>query len=527
MLAAMPACNNGDGFDNGIPDARIAQDGTSQEQALTRIDPEPDGVNCPAGGYAVYTGLDANGDGVLQDSEIASTSYICNAPNPTTIEGSVVINNSVDAAKLVGVTMITGSLTIDATGLHSIDLSSLTFVGGDVQLTNFSGTVISAPALTMIGGTLAIDDVGSGPALHARARPGNRGDNRSATELAPNAPQPTGTTNTVVGVAFPALTSVGGAITIGGGGGTGNLAKLATLDLSALTTVTGNVNFSGSALAAISLPNVVSIGGNFATGGGPFALSLAGMEPGTQLSSIAAPKLTTVGGGIAFQIFVSANSTLTLPALTSVTGDVTLAVSSFDLTHLATVGGGINISAPATPSSFTALTSVANSITVDGPVAFPVLTSAASDVVLGTTSPPTFASLQSIGGQLTILQVSFTDLTDSTFPQLSSVQGNVIVSANNALLTVSLDSLTTIGGNFYFGTEGSSDTVLNTVSATSLTTVTGQIFFGKEPELATVDFPSLTSVGSLSFGGTIVDICQQQALQEQCGIVVSNPASCP
>lgn len=47
---------------------------------LTREDPEPAASNCPYTGTAVRTGPDVNGDGVLADSEVQSTSYRCNTP---------------------------------------------------------------------------------------------------------------------------------------------------------------------------------------------------------------------------------------------------------------------------------------------------------------------------------------------------------------------------------------------------------------------------------------------------------------
>jgi hypothetical protein len=46
---------------------------------LVRVDPEPPGEHCANGGVAVSSGNDANGDGVLDDGEIASTEYVCSA----------------------------------------------------------------------------------------------------------------------------------------------------------------------------------------------------------------------------------------------------------------------------------------------------------------------------------------------------------------------------------------------------------------------------------------------------------------
>jgi len=45
--------------------------------ALVRIDSEAAGANCTAGGARISAGLDANGNGVLDGGEIASTRYVC------------------------------------------------------------------------------------------------------------------------------------------------------------------------------------------------------------------------------------------------------------------------------------------------------------------------------------------------------------------------------------------------------------------------------------------------------------------
>ncbi len=50
--------------------------GTSTGSVL-RLDVEPPGENCPNGGTAVRAGIDVNGDGDLDDPEIATTRYVC------------------------------------------------------------------------------------------------------------------------------------------------------------------------------------------------------------------------------------------------------------------------------------------------------------------------------------------------------------------------------------------------------------------------------------------------------------------
>ncbi|ADO70947.1 DUF7151 family protein [Stigmatella aurantiaca] len=58
--------------------------GTDGKDASVRLTPEPPGARCPQGGTAIQTGLDDNGDGVLNDSEVQQTSFVCSGgSNPS------------------------------------------------------------------------------------------------------------------------------------------------------------------------------------------------------------------------------------------------------------------------------------------------------------------------------------------------------------------------------------------------------------------------------------------------------------
>jgi hypothetical protein len=67
---------------NGAP----GSEGAPGAQALARLDPEAAAANCGAGGTAVRSGVDSNGNGTLDTAEVASTSYICNG---TTVSAEV------------------------------------------------------------------------------------------------------------------------------------------------------------------------------------------------------------------------------------------------------------------------------------------------------------------------------------------------------------------------------------------------------------------------------------------------------
>jgi len=55
--------------------------GSTGQTSLVRIDPETAGANCAHGGARITTGLDANGNSVLDGGEVASTSFVCSGAN--------------------------------------------------------------------------------------------------------------------------------------------------------------------------------------------------------------------------------------------------------------------------------------------------------------------------------------------------------------------------------------------------------------------------------------------------------------
>jgi hypothetical protein len=55
--------------------------GQNGKNALVRLDSEPAGANCAYGGTAVKSGLDTNGDGTLNPSEVQTTQLVCSSAN--------------------------------------------------------------------------------------------------------------------------------------------------------------------------------------------------------------------------------------------------------------------------------------------------------------------------------------------------------------------------------------------------------------------------------------------------------------
>ncbi|WP_225413209.1 DUF7151 family protein [Stigmatella hybrida] len=55
--------------------------GQNGKNALVRLDSEPAGTNCAYGGASVKSGLDTNGDGTLNTSEVQTTQFVCSSAN--------------------------------------------------------------------------------------------------------------------------------------------------------------------------------------------------------------------------------------------------------------------------------------------------------------------------------------------------------------------------------------------------------------------------------------------------------------
>ena len=55
--------------------------GVNAKNDLLSVASEPAGINCINGGGRVSVGLDQNGNGVLDQSEVTSFNYICNGIN--------------------------------------------------------------------------------------------------------------------------------------------------------------------------------------------------------------------------------------------------------------------------------------------------------------------------------------------------------------------------------------------------------------------------------------------------------------
>lgn len=71
---------NGNGVldDSEIETSEVVCNGEDGVDSLVAISGEPAGVNCPAGGVRIDSGPDSNGNGVLDAGEITQTEFVCN-----------------------------------------------------------------------------------------------------------------------------------------------------------------------------------------------------------------------------------------------------------------------------------------------------------------------------------------------------------------------------------------------------------------------------------------------------------------
>jgi OmcA/MtrC family decaheme c-type cytochrome len=70
---------------NAASTVYVCNGGSGGKNALVKTSAEPAGTNCAAGGVKMESGLDANGNGVLDPSEViaAQTTYVCNGASAT------------------------------------------------------------------------------------------------------------------------------------------------------------------------------------------------------------------------------------------------------------------------------------------------------------------------------------------------------------------------------------------------------------------------------------------------------------
>jgi hypothetical protein len=72
------ACIEGQWSQVVLPPGPQGPQGSTGAESLINVTAEPPGKNCPYGGERIDVGVDTDGDGILQQSEVQHTTYVCN-----------------------------------------------------------------------------------------------------------------------------------------------------------------------------------------------------------------------------------------------------------------------------------------------------------------------------------------------------------------------------------------------------------------------------------------------------------------
>ncbi|HTJ42032.1 MAG TPA: hypothetical protein VL463_08030 [Kofleriaceae bacterium] len=406
--------------DGTLDDAEITSVAYVCKNALlTRVDVEPAGAHCAVGGAAVESGSDTDGDGTLDDAEITHTEYVCG----TTIAGDYTVKAQSDVDALADVQAITGTLTIDnQSSVTAISLPKLRAVGGDVEIKDNTNAVsLDAPLLAEVGGDFQIVNQ-----------------------------------DKIAAISLPALADAGG-VRIDGNG------VLSKLSLPQLRMARG-LEISNSPLTQeLDLSSLTSVG----------ELSIWSVST----PEIALPQLGTVSGKLT--VTKVASSSLSAPLLFSVNGDLTISTSpklaSLDLSSLGTIGGELRVEETIllTSLDLPSLDTIATSVWIN------------DNKKLASISMP----IERIYGYLYLLKnPALADLKGLS--SLYSV-GGFYFSGNHTLANLSdLSTLSTLGTIAQI-----QDTDLQSLGLPKLTTVNileiGNLGVAGNPKLATLDLPKL------------------------------------
>jgi hypothetical protein len=459
---------------------------------LVRKDTLAPSLACPDGGVAVQTGVDTNGNGTLEDSEITQTTQVCNSLE--LLEGDFLPgdwNDPIKVAALQGARVVVGSLSIDSPG--PLTLPALEVVTGDL----FAGSPTSVPtlpALRQIGGGLIVATGAAAPTLPMLSEvDGAVVASTGATAL----DLPTlskiggdlGVTTLAAAATFGVLDEVHGELFVQG--------NSALVGVPTLRVVDGSVTVGISARGVLSLPGLQTIGGGVVVLGA--------------ISGLHADRLVSIGGTFKLDNGGAGQLALSLPALLTITGDVTAisesSLTSLDLPQLEQLGGTLELLSDSelTKVSIPKVSAVGGDVriidavtltTVDvgGLVSVGGTFEINEDLALTTLSVGALARV-GVGQDFpdTSILINETALTDLELSSLRSASAGISIENNFLLQTLQLPVLTTA--------TVISASVLESFAAPKLTTIQT---LGLGGGLQSLDLGALQSAGTLSLDGIAV-----------------------
>ena len=461
--------------------------------SLLRTEAEPPGDNCAAGGSAVSSGLDDDGDGVLGDDEVDHTVYVCNGESGASGNDGADGQDGQDGGdSLIAVTdepagtncayggeRIDSGLDDDGDGTldpEEIDATAYVCDGapGGTSLVNvetetegancpYGGRRVESGVDTNGDGALSPDEV----TATAYVCNGDVGDT-GAGALVTSAEEPAGTNCADGGVAVSVGTDDDGDGALsdtevdttfyvcdgadGSGGGiagtivAGDYAVNNSLDadlLAGVVQITGTLTIDGAGMGAISLPDLVRVG----------LLSVGHSGDAFSPSSLQLPALTTVDdalaiGNLAVADWSGFDSVTTVGGFVTLYGSGASTISAFR--GLSSVGGAVYVYLPAGTgveelSGFDSLTTVPSTLSIN-------FTSTGS----ATTHVSGFANLSEVGALYLDADPQLTDITGLS--ALKDVSGELRVGITGLTDLTQLASLSSVG----------SLTILDADSLTSL-----------------------------------------------------------
>jgi hypothetical protein len=495
--ASCSVADNGDGTSTITCD-----DGTSvvvsdgQDGATCTIVANPNGtstLSCSDGSSVTIGGpggtscsVGDNGDGTMTIScpDGTSMTVVSSGPSETVLQGSYRIDNSLDLGLVADIEEITGTLTIDATGLQSVSLPNLRAIGGSLLVVGTTLTALELPALETVGAVVNVQSpslpllslpalVSAGSLVADATASGWKLDEIRLPVLATCGDITLNSVPLSAGLDLPVLTSFGTLSVYDTG--------LTSIQLPVLATC-GDITLDSVPLSAgLGLPVLTSFGNlsvyntgltsiqlNAVTGGG---VSVSGNE---ELLSLSIPGLTELSGTLS--LGGSSLVDVYLPVLDSVgsIGIMPMAMQTFELPALRHANdvvasgdfvtpwpGPVNVSFPLLEGAVNVIavrytgfdTGFGGSGGVET-VSFPKVSEVRELII---ESNPRLAQLDfsalaivttgPTGGNQPGLGVrSNPALTSLAFPLLSAVGTDVRISENLVLTTLSLPMLQTIDG---------------------------------------------------------------------------------
>lgn len=148
-----------DGVDGG--DGTDGVDGADGDVSLVSVTDVEPGAECPLGGVRIEAGLDADGSGELEAGEATESEVVCNqaADFNEADEGVIEDQADLDLLNDDGVNAINGDVTADGGDANSINVPTLTSIGGSLIVeSNAALTEVVLPNLETVGGGVSIDD---------------------------------------------------------------------------------------------------------------------------------------------------------------------------------------------------------------------------------------------------------------------------------------------------------------------------------------------------------------------------------